>query len=196
VAETKEFKSLRRLALASLGRNVLHFQRVETQLKRLVLICDFAAPGSEFHARLADRAAELRTTTMGNLAKELHARLYGTPAEPEVEESITELFVQIGLRIKADPDYVTQQKKRLSDLVVERNNLIHQDLAGFDPNSEESCRQWITRLDEQNERIITLHKELQQLLDLHNEAAKQIQVAVESDEFRRGLKPRCGDANA
>jgi hypothetical protein len=196
VAETEEFKSLRRLALASLGRNVLHFQRVKTQLERLVLICDFAAPGSEFHARFADRAAELRTTTMGSLAKELHASLYGTPAEPEVEESITELFVQIGLRIKADPDYVTQQKKRLSDLVVERDNLIHQDLASFDPSSAESCRQWITRLDKQDERIVALHKELQQLLYLHSEAAKQILVAVESDELRLGLKPGCGDVRA
>ena len=75
VTETEEFKALRRLALASLGRNVLHFQRVEAQLKRLVLICDFAASSSDFASRFADRAAELRTTTMGNLAKELHKHL-------------------------------------------------------------------------------------------------------------------------
>lgn len=187
MTESEEFKSLRRLALASLGRNVLHFQRVETQLKRLVLICDFAAPDREFHTRLADRATELRTTTMGNLAKELHLRLFGTAAEPEAQESITELFVQIGFRIEADPDYVTQQKNVLRDLVLERNNLIHQDLNGFDPDSEESCRQWITRLDKQNERIVALHKELQQLLDLHCEAAKHILVALDSEEFRRGF---------
>jgi hypothetical protein len=185
--ESEEFKSLRRRALASLGRNVLHFQRVETQLKRLVLICDFAAPGREFRTRLAERAEELRTTTMGNLAKELHARLFGTPAEPQVQESITELFIQIGLRIDADPDYVTRQKKVLNDLVLERNSLIHQDLNGFDANSEESCRHWIARLDKQNERIVALHKELQHLLDLHNEAAKQILVALDFEEFSRGL---------
>ncbi len=184
---TEEFKALRRLALASLGRNVLHFQRVEAQLKRLVLICDFAASRSEFGSRFADRAAELRTTTMGNLAKELHKHLYGTPAEPEAEESITEVFIRIGLRVDADPNYVAQQKKMLENLVQERNALIHQELAGFDPNSEESCRRWITRLDEQNERIIALHKELQQLLDVHNEAAKHILVALESKEFRQGL---------
>ena len=188
MAKTEEFKSLRRLALASLGRNVVHYQRVEAQLKRLVLICDFTASHSDFAARLKDRTAELRTTTMGNLAKELHTRLYGTPPEPELQESITELFVSIGLRVNADPDYVAQQKKMLSDLVLERNSLIHQDLADFDPNSEESCRRWITRLDEQNERIVTLHKGLQQLLDVHSEAAKHLLVALESEEFRQGLK--------
>ncbi len=67
----------------------------------------------------------------------------------------------------------------------ERNNLIHQDLASFDPNSEESCRKWITRLDEQNERVVAIHKELQQFLDLHIEAAQHILVALESEEFRQ-----------
>ena len=188
MTETDEFKSLRRLALASLGRNVLHYQRVEAQLKRLVLICDFAAPSSDFLARLEDRAAGLRTKTMGNLVNELHTRLYGTPAEPEVQEPITELFIRIGLRVDADPHYVAQQKKMLADVALERNALIHQDLAGFDPNSEDSCREWISRLDEQNERIVALHKELQQLLDVHIDAAKHILVALESEEFRQGFK--------
>ena len=75
----------------------------------------------------------------------------------------------------------------LENLVQERNSLIHQELADFDANSEESCRRWITRLDEQNERIIALHKELQQLLDVHSEAAKHILGALESKEFRQGL---------
>lgn len=187
MTEAEEFKALRRLALASLGRNVLHFQRVEAQLKRLVLICDFGASSSDFASRFVDRATKLRTTTMGNLAKELHKHLYGTPAEPEAEESITEVFIRIGLRVDADPNYVAQQKRMLENLVQERNALIHQELAGFDPNSEESCRRWIARLDEQNERIIALHKELQQLLDVHSEAAKHILVALESKEFRQGL---------
>jgi hypothetical protein len=187
VAETDEFKSLRRLALASLGRNVLHYQRVEAQLKRLVLICDFAAPSGDLLACLADRAAELRKNTMGNLVNELHTRLYGTPAEPEVQEPLTELFVRIGLRVDADPNYIAQQKKMLDDLVQERNALIHQDLADFDPDSEVSCRRWITRLDEQNERILSIHKRLQQLLETHSEAAKHMLVALESEDFRQGL---------
>ncbi len=44
---------------------------------------------------------------MGNLAKELHKHLYGTPAKAEFQESITEVFIRIGLRMEADPDYVT-----------------------------------------------------------------------------------------
>ena len=187
MTETDEFKSLRRLALASLGRNVLHYQRVEAQLKRLLLVCDFAAPVRDFAARLANRATELRTKTLGNVANELHTRLYGTPAEPEVQESLTELFIRVGLRVDADPDYVAHQKKMLSDLVQERNSLIHHDLADFEPNSEESCRRWITRLDDQNDRIMTLHRELQILLDIHNEAAQHMLTEIESGEYWKNL---------
>src|SRR5205085_8937566 len=111
----------------------------------------------DFLPRLADRVAELRKNTMGKLVNELHTPLYCTPAELEVQEPITELFVRIGLRVDANPNYIAQQKKMLDDLVQERNALIHQDLADFDPNSAESCRRWITRLDEQNERIVSIY---------------------------------------
>lgn len=181
--EIEEFKSLRRLALASLGRNVLHFQRVEAQLKRLVLVCDFMATRDELAVRHNERVAELRMTTMGNLVNEFHKRLYGKPVEPEIRESITQVFVRVQFRVEAEPDYVARQQKRLSDLVLERNNLIHHDLAEFDPSSEESCRHWIAHLDEQNERIVAQHRELQDLLDLHSEAAKQIFAFIQSDEF-------------
>ena len=99
---------------------------------------------------------------------------------------ITELFARIGLRVDADPNYVAKQKKMLDDLVQERNALIHQELADFDPNSEATCRRWITRLDEQNERIETLHKGLQQLLDIHSEVAKHMLDALESEKFAKG----------
>jgi hypothetical protein len=183
VTETEEFKSLRRLALASLGRNVLHFQRVEAQLKRLVLVCDFMATRDDLAARHNERVAELRMTTMGNLVNELHKRLYGKPVEPDIQESITQIFVRVQFRVEADPDYVARQRKKLSDLVLERNNLVHQDLAEFDPSSEESCRRWIARLNEQDEQIVAQHRELQDLLDVHNEAAKKIFALIQSDEF-------------
>lgn len=184
VTEPKEFKLLRRLALACLGRNVLHFQRVEAQLKRLVLLCDFVAPFGGVHDQHAERTSKLRTTTMGNLVNELHQRLYGKPVDLETQDSVTEAIIRVQLRVDADPDYVAQQKKSLSDLVLERNNLIHQDLADFDPNSEESCRQWIKHLEEQNTRIEAQYRGLQQLLDVHNEAARHILAFIQSDDYQ------------
>jgi hypothetical protein len=65
VTEAEEFKSIRRLALASLGRNVLHFQRLEAQLKLLLLFCDFQSPIAQFAANHKRKAESVRMKTMG-----------------------------------------------------------------------------------------------------------------------------------
>jgi hypothetical protein len=181
VPEPKQHNSLQEQALACLGRNVLHYQRVEAQLKRLVVLCDLTATFDS----LAALQAEGTTKTMGALVNELHTRLYGIAVEPEVQKSIAEAYIQVRLRVNADPSFVAQQKKLLSDLVLERNALIHQDLAEFDPRSQESCRRWITRLNEQNERILAQHKELQQLLDMTSEGAKHLLADLEAESTQR-----------
>jgi hypothetical protein len=188
VPQTEEFKALSRMALACLGRNVLHFQRLETQLKCLVLICDVAAPQDDFASALGKRAEELRTTTMGNLVNELHQQLYGKPAEAEDRASISKLAVRIQFRLDGDPNYIAQQKKKLGDLVQERNNLIHQDLAEFDPNSEESCRRWIVRLDEQNARVEAQVREFQQLLNIQNEGMRHLMASNQAGEGGDGAR--------
>lgn len=190
VIDNKEATPLQKKALASLGRNVLHFQRVETLLKQLVLLCDFSAPVSGFAARHAERKEELRTTTMGSLVNELHRQLYGSLPEPESEQALTEIVMRVGLKIEADPNYIARQKLQLSALVLERNCLIHQDLATFDPASAESCRHWITRLDEQNERILTQHQALRQVLDTHHQMLRESILFVGSQEIGRPSAPQ------
>jgi len=193
VTETEEFKSLRRLALASLGRNVLHFQRLEAQLKLLVLICDFQSPLDQFEANHKRKAESIRTKTMGTVVSELHERLFGKPTDPQTTKAITEASLAIGFRVDADPNYLNQQKQKLNDLVIERNQLIHQDLAAFDPASAESCRHWITRLDEQNERILIQLKAAQQLVNTCRQAFQELLTAMNSEPWRRGFegRPKC-----
>ena len=187
VTETEEFKSLRRLALANLGRNVLHFQRLEARLKILVLFCGFEAPQEQFAAAHKERTQSIRKKTMGAVVSELHEQLYGRPADPEVTKAITAAHVSFQFRVDADPDYLDQQKKRLTDLVSERNELIHHDLASFDPTSAGSCRHWITRLDEQNERILSQLKAVEQLINTGKESFQILLASMNSDEYRRQL---------
>jgi hypothetical protein len=190
LTETAEFKSLRRLALASLGRNVLHFQRLEVQLKLLVLFCDFQSPLDQFAANRKKRAESIRMKTMGTVVSELHERLYGKPTDPQTSKALTEASLAIGFRVDADPKYLVQQKQKLNALVVERNRLIHQDLATFDPASAESCRQWIMRLDDQNERILAQLKAVQHLVNTCKQAFQELLTAMNSEAWRRGFERR------
>lgn len=176
--EAEKSKSLRESALARLGRNVLNFQRVEAQLKKLLGIRDLSVLQGSFAAAFAKRAEELQMISMGNLVN----KLLSHTNKAEAQDSNTEIAFRIQFRLDGDPNYVEQLKTRLSNLVQERNNLIHQDLAGFNPNSEESCRHWSTRLDEQNTRVEALHLELKQLLDLYHELLKHYSDSLHPDK--------------
>jgi hypothetical protein len=128
--------------------------------------------------------------TMGAVISELHERLYGKPTDLPTTKALTEAFLAIGFRVDADPIYIDQQKQRLNDLVIERNQLIHQDLASFDPASGECCRKWMTRLDEQNERILIQLKAAQQFVSTCRQAFQEMLVAMDSEEWRRGFERR------
>ena len=47
-----------------------------------------------------------------------------------------------------------EHSQALRELLKERNNLVHHDLAHLDFGSEEECTRLIARLDSQNERIV------------------------------------------
>lgn len=153
--ESEEFKSIRRLALASLGRNVLHFHRLETELKRLKDLCEFQSPSGSTANEPGKRT---RPKSMGLVVSELHEHLYKKP-------NLAGPSVRLQFRVTAPPEYIAKQKAKLAALVNERNQLIHHDLSKFNPTSEQSCRRWITRLDKQNERILMEIKVARQLVD-------------------------------
>jgi len=188
VTDAEDFKSLRRLALASLGRNVLHFQRLEAQLKLLALFSDLQAPLDQFAANHRKKAEGLRTKTMGKVVNALHQSIYEKPPDLQTTAAIAKASLSVSFRIAVGPGDLRQEKQSLEDLVKERNQLIHHDLAGFNPDSVESCRRWITRLDEQNDRIVIQVKYAQRLVDTCKQAFREIMVALDSEEWRRGFR--------
>lgn len=180
VTDRKEATPLQKNALASLGRNVLHFHRLESQMKLLALFCEFQSPVDEFTANYKKMAERVRVKTLGMVVSELHESLYGKPPDLQTAKGITEASLTIGFRVDADTNYINRQKQKLNDLVAERNQLIHHDLAGFDPTSADSCRDWITRLDQQNERILLQLNATQQLIDICKQAFQKMLPAMES----------------
>ena len=90
VTQSEQLNALQNKALIKLGRNVLHFQRLEAQLKLLVLFRDFQSPVDQFVANHKKNAKAVRMKTMGALVSELHEGLYGKPTDPQTTEAITE----------------------------------------------------------------------------------------------------------
>jgi hypothetical protein len=156
-------------------------------LKLLTLFCDFESSVDGFAANHQLRLAKIRTKTFGALVSELNQCVHEKPIEPKVIRTTGEAWLTFGFRVDADPQFVSKQKRKLQDLVDERNRLIHHDLADFDPASSESCRNWICRLDEQNQRILEQLKVAQQLVNQCREAFGKIVSAMETDEWKCGM---------
>jgi len=70
-------------------------------------------------------------------------------------------------------------------VVAERNTLIHQMLAVFDPSSLESCELLSAKLDEQRNRIISAYEHVQSIVlairESYQDMAKHLDGIVARD---------------
>jgi hypothetical protein len=66
---------------------------------------------------------------------------------------LDEIWMSFSIRIDSDKDSIRNRKRELSELVTERNWLIHSSLADLDLDSVESCKKLISLLDEQDDRL-------------------------------------------
>lgn len=124
---------------------------------------------------------------MGELARRLQNNLYSEEVKSEKPEDLVDIWISTSFKVKADANTIEDRKRALLALVAERNNLIHEYLAGFDHNSAESCRHLISILDSQNTQILQQLDELKWLIDAIKEHAGVLRSWVDSDDFLRDL---------
>lgn len=169
---------IRELAFRNIGRNVVHFQKMEGVLKTLLQYSNFSCPVIKMQETLDSRKKSFEKQSMGNLAKELY-RLTGNRNENAqvVPEEIDEVWISMSFGIEGEQVFSKQQKAAISFLVSERNKLIHQLLPNFDLESEESCKELIVKLDEKNELIKSQYKNLHSLLGAVQSGNEQLMNA-------------------
>ena len=88
-----------------------------------------------------------------------------------------------------DESLVKDLKASLQEIVIERNNLIHNRLMQFDWHSKESCEELIRELNGQRERLKPLYKTLMDicsdLREFQQEFAKYAKSEVFADDLKR-----------
>ena len=92
------------------------------------------------------------------------------------------------MRVESDAELVKERKKALSSVVAERNRLIHQWLAAFDPNSIESFTELALALDEQHARIWPEYEILRSMVQALREHHDELRRYLASDEFLTHLE--------
>jgi hypothetical protein len=94
-----------------------------------------------------------------------------------------EISVSFSWRIEADPILTRERKRALRAAVAERNKWIHEWLAGFDPNSMESCANLRAQLDEQHAKIWPEFERLKSIVQTSRELIDGLRRHLTSDEF-------------
>ena len=152
-----EVSELRNQALQKIGRNVLNFQRMETALKSLIVASNLQGNPSDLAEIHRKNSEWVEKRSMGVLVNEFFSTVYANDrpeeATPPPNSGSSETWVSFAFRAKYDEKRITALREALLRVVHERNELIHQMLGAFDSSSDESCRDLISRLDEQNERL-------------------------------------------
>ena len=174
---TPELQSELNETLRKIGRNVLHFQKIEALLKYLVSNSSIEGTTvKELKENHKKKINSVSQKTMGNLAKDLFTSVYTDQNNETLPpEGLDEAIFKFSFTIDADPAFVEQRKLALERIVMERNTLIHQTLSRFDSTSIESCRTLNVALDEQADRV---RSEFENMLTLVNTMHDVSKVAV------------------
>ena len=183
MADTVALDDLRDEVLRKIGRNIVNFQKMEAMLK--LLNTQQAISGSM--SDLSRIAAKAKKTTaqqpMGRLADAFIRSVYSSEPAVAGHESVKEISVTFSLRIEADPALIAERRRALRSVVKERNKLVHQWLASFDPNSLESCKTLAADLDEQHARIWPEFETLRTIVMAVRECQREAGRYLASDAF-------------
>jgi len=136
-----------KITLEKIGRNVVHFQKLEQMLKFLISRSFLQGSAGDLKDNFRKNVSKASQKTMGNLVKEYIERIYLG------EQKIDETKFSVQFQVKANDEYINERKTALNDIVAQRNKLIHQMLASFNQTSIESCRKLSVALDEQEQII-------------------------------------------
>ena len=167
------------VTLQKIGRNVVYFQKMEAMLKFILTVTNFAAPISAAQEHLAARANSLRRKPMGDLVEAAAKGLHNQP--PAVPSDAKEVWVTHSLSLSEGGSRMPDWRREMRRVVKERNALIHQMVASWDPRSLDSCRALCKELDAQRERTLPAYEHFQSIVKAIRES--QLEMKLEVDDI-------------
>jgi hypothetical protein len=161
-----DLEASRNLALQKIGRNVVNFQKMEAMLKYILTFANLEGSlTSDPSTAIAQRAGEFARRPMGRLVVDAASALHLDPNSSQdlKEDALAGRFFY-SFTIGESGEAAAQWQNAMNAVVSERNALVHQMLATFDPSSLESCESLSARLDEQRSRIIPAYQHLESIV--------------------------------
>jgi hypothetical protein len=176
-----DIEAIRAEALRKLGRNIVNFSKIEAVLKYLLSVSQFEGTRETISEQFDRNHGKRRKETLGKLVQEFHKSVLVDSSQVETTATSSNSKLLFSFQVTySDPNFLKSQKLALSNIVVERNKLIHKDLALLDTSCIEDYHKLISLLDEQNPRLLAHLEELGWMIKATGDSLKTL---VESPEF-------------
>ena len=182
----------RDIALRTVGRNIVNFQRLETYIKVLARFSPIACPLNNLSAAINNRASQTARYTFGQAIGEWLKMAGGSEPPTLVTEEQLRSWITMSFGPLLNSEELIEHSQALRELLKERNNLVHHDLAPLDFGSEEQCLRLIARLDSQNERIgqqMSLLEDVLTRIQVLHEVMSQPEIQAEIFKELRDPEP-------
>ncbi|HBE59870.1 MAG TPA: hypothetical protein DEG17_01885 [Cyanobacteria bacterium UBA11149] len=182
--EQIDIETVRAEALRKLGRNIVNFSKIEAVLKYLLSVSQFKGTKETISEQFHRNHDKHRKETLGKLVREFHNNVLVNDSQVEATTTHSNSEFSVSFKVTYDDqNFLKSQKRTLSDIVVERNKLIHQDLALLDTSCVEDYRKLISLLDEQNPRLLAHLEELGWMIEAMGDNLKTLKDLLKSPEF-------------
>lgn len=179
-----DIENVRSEALRKLGRNIINFSKIEAVLKYLLSISQVEGTEETIPDHISRTEARLRKQTLGKLVQEFHKNVVVDVSQVETTTDSSDSEFAFYIKVTCNnPDLLKDQKRALSDIVVERNKLIHQKLAFLDTSCAEDYHNLIRLLDEQNPRLLAHLEKLGWIIKSVSKAWQTLDELLQSPEF-------------
>lgn len=186
----QDINSLQDEVFRKIGRNVFNFQQIERLLKVLIANSKISGWAKNVQKNQELRHEKVAKQTMGNLVGELFCSTLRSSEEIEDQTNpIQEPCLSITFQLGAE--FYESKQRKLALLVAERNELIHQKLGEFKPDSQGSCQELIEYLDSQRERQVNEYNFLKALVSNLVETSAESAEYMKTKEFTKDFELFC-----
>ncbi len=173
---------LRDVAFRKIGRNLVNFQLFERALKLIIVQGNLQGYASELAKLHRDKAKDTDRKPLGWLVEDFFKTVYSSHSSNDSPATeLDEVWMSVSIRIESNKDSIQDRRRQLRELVKERNLLVHQLLANFDPDSAESCEKLIRLLDEQVDRLELQYRPLMHFIGNLRIAQQEILKQFEAE---------------
>ena len=187
--EPMDIEVIRTEALRKLGRNIVNFSKIEGALKYLLSVSQFEGDKETISEQLSRNQDKLRKQTLGNLVKKFHENVVVDASQLENITDSSSLEISFQVKVSShNSDSLKAMKRALSNIVDERNRLIHEELALLDTSCVEDYRKLISLLDEQNPRLLAQLKEIGWIIESAIDTWKTFEDLIKSPDFRQYIQ--------